>query len=483
MATNKRLETPLDKRDLELLIEMAAAKARDSFTAFRRFMRPRMLRGWWIDEVDESLQQFYADLVAGRRPKLALMAPPQIGKSLAATDFIAWVAGRNPDAKTIFASYSEDLGVRTNGEVQRMLKDSRYTIAFAGTKIGLPGSQCNANFIEYADRAGSFRNTTVQGAVTGLQLNLGVIDDPVKGRQEVSSRLQRDRTWNWFTDDFLTRCDAGAGLLVVMTRWHVDDLLGRALEKFADFKVLRYPAIAERDEPHRKKGEALFPELKPLDFLLQQKNAMTQGSWEALYQQNPIIVGGGELPIDKLKVLPVALDRGKIMNSVRYWDKGGSEDEDAAYTAGCLMHKMLNGTYVIEHVARGRWLALDREERIKAFAEVDGATCKSYEIWIEAEPGSGGRESAEHTIRNLAGFRVHADRVTGSKRERAQPFAAQVQAGNVSLVAGDWVTAFRDECETWPNGRYKDQIDAAAGAFNRLASGKMFNTNYAQWSY
>jgi hypothetical protein len=88
------------------------------------------------------------------------MAPPQIGKSSAATDFVSWVAGKNPDAKTIFASYSEDLGVRTNGEIQRMLKQPRYAIAFADTKIGLPGWQCNANLIEYANHVGSFRNTT-----------------------------------------------------------------------------------------------------------------------------------------------------------------------------------------------------------------------------------------------------------------------------------------------------------------------------------
>jgi hypothetical protein len=388
MTTKKRLERPLDERDLELLIEAAAAKARDSFAAYRRLMHPGMRRGWWIDEVDENLQQFYTDLVGGRRPKLALMAPPQIGKSSAATDFVSWVAGKNPDAKTIFASYSEDLGVRTNGEIQRMLKQPRYAIAFADTKIGLPGWQCNANLIEYANHVGSFRNTTVQGAVTGLQLNLGVIDGPVKGRQEISSRSNRDRIWNWFTDDFCTRFAADAGLLVIMTRWHVDDLLGRALKKFSDFKVLRYPAIAECDEPHRKKGEALFSEFKPLDFLWQQKKAMTQASWEALYQQHPIVVGGGELPIEKLKVLP-ALDRSKIMNSVRYWDKGGSEDEDAAYTAGCLMHNLLDGTYLIEHMARGRWLALEREERIKAYARADEKLCKSYEVRIEQEPGTG----------------------------------------------------------------------------------------------
>src|SRR5579863_2067357 len=89
-----------------------------------------------------------------------------------------------------------------------------------------------------------------------------------------------------------------------------------------------------------------------------------------------------------------------------------------------------------------------------------------------------GSDSAENTIRNLAGFRVSADKVTGSKEVRAQPFAAQVQAGNVWLVAGAWVGPFRDECETWPSGRFNDQIDAAAGAFNKLVASTSYNTNY-----
>jgi predicted phage terminase large subunit-like protein len=475
-----RLTKPLDDRDIELLIELACGKARDRFADFRRLMRPGMLCGWWTQEVAQHLQQFYEDLRAGRRPKLALMAPPQIGKSSAVTDFIAWMAGKDPDLKTIFASYSDELGIRTNVEIQRMIQQPSYRATFADTQIGLAGWQCNTNLIEYAHHAGSFRNTTVLGAITGLQLDLGVIDDPVKGRQQVSSRAMRDRTWDWFTDDFLSRFSNRAGLLVIMTRWHIEDLLGRALEKFADIKVLRYPAIAEGNEPHRRKGEALFPELKPLDFLLSQKCAVTQASWESLYQQNPILVGGGELPIEKLKVL-LSLNRSNILGSVRYWDKGGSDDDEAAFTAGCLMHRLLDGRYVIEHMARGRWSALDRESWIKACADADSKTCKSIEVWIEQEPGSGGKESAENTIRNLAGKRVHADKVTGSKRVRAEPFAAQVQAGNVFLIAGPWVRDFYDECEAWPNGRYKDQVDAAAGAFNRLASGLMFNTNFSQW--
>ena len=148
--------------------------------------------------------------------------------------------------------------------------------------------------------------------------------------------------------------------------------------------------------------------------------------------------------------------------------------------AGVLMHKMNDNTFVIEHVARGRWSSLNREQRIREYAEADKKHCKNYMIAVEQEPGSSGQESAEHTIRNLAGFRVCAGRVTGSKQVRAEPFAAQVQAGNVSLVrVGTWVDGFRDECETWPNGKYQDQVDAAAGAFNRLIKPYSYDPTFA----
>jgi hypothetical protein len=89
-----------------------------------------------------------------------------------------------------------------------------------------------------------------------------------------------------------------------MTRWHVDDLLGRLIERVPGVTSLRYPAIAEQDEEYRRAGEALFPELKPLDFLLERKQVQSQASWEAEYQQNPIILGGGVFPIEKIGHAP-----------------------------------------------------------------------------------------------------------------------------------------------------------------------------------
>src|SRR5262245_41345494 len=95
-----------------------------------------MLSGWWVELVAVELQQFYQDFVAGRRPRLALMAPPQHGKSLTSIDFIAWISGKNPDIKTIFASYSAELGERTNRDLQRVFQSERYKRIFPLTRIG-----------------------------------------------------------------------------------------------------------------------------------------------------------------------------------------------------------------------------------------------------------------------------------------------------------------------------------------------------------
>ncbi len=240
-----------------------------------------------------------------------------------------------------------------------------------------------------------------------------MIDDPLKGREEARRLNSRNKVWDWFADDFLSRFAKDAALLVVMTRWDTDDLLGRYIAKFPEVRMLSYPAIAEHNERHRRKGDPLFPELKPLDFLMERKKLLSQASWESIYQQHPIIVGGGQFPIEKLTVLPL-FDRSKITHTIRYWDKAATASEDAAFTAGVLMHAMSDGTFVISHVARGQWTALDREKKIRTWTEADAAQYKSYEIWVEQEPGSGGKESAESTIRHLAGYSVYADKVTGN---------------------------------------------------------------------
>jgi predicted phage terminase large subunit-like protein len=152
---------------------------------------------------------------------------------------------------------------------------------------------------------------------------------------------------------------------------------------------------------------------------------------------------------------------------VRYWDKAGTED-GGAYTAGVLIEEQLNGRWCISDVRRGQWSALERETRILQTTKIDNAD-RRVEVWVEQEPGSGGKESAERTIQMLRGYVAKPDRVTGDKETRAEPYAAQVQAGNVDLVIAEWNRDFMDEHEVFPNGKYKDQVDAAAGGFMKIS--------------
>jgi len=153
---------------------------------------------------------------------------------------------------------------------------------------------------------------------------------------------------------------------------------------------------------------------------------------------------------------------------VRYWDKAGSLGK-GDFTAGVLLAQAGARFYVVD-VQRGQWSALEREAIIRQTAELDaqrGATA----IWLEQEPGSGGKESAEASIRHLAGFNVHTETVTGDKATRLAPFAAQAEAGNASLLQGAWNGQYLGELTAFPNGAHDDQVDATSGAFNKLTHG------------
>lgn len=458
--------------------------ARANFWQYRITMNPRfMLRDMWFPcNLARKLRKFYEDYKAGKRPVLLIETPPQHGKSMAVLDFIAWVCGHDPHTRVIYASFSSRLSVRANLRMQRAIDDPLYQKIFPETRIApkLSGIALrNHDILEFLGADGYFRNTTVEGSVTGEGLDLCVIDDPIKGRLEANSQNNRDKVWAWFMDDVFSRFSDQGALLVIMTRWHLDDPAGRLMEVFKDrVTVARYPAIAEKREKYRREGQPLFPELKSLEFLQQRKNSMTLSSWQALYQQSPIIVGGGIFPIEKIEIVPERPAFKNVVSVARYWDKAGSA-QAGAYSAGVLMLRMRDGTFVVADVRRGQWSALDRERVIRQTATIDHEMYPTTKIYVEQEPGSGGKESAEASVRMLAGFSAEMDRVSGSKEVRADPFAAQWQAGNVRIVAASWNRDYVDEHEHFPNGKYKDQVDASTGAFNKIATKYRYDSSLA----
>ncbi len=165
------------------------------------------------------------------------------------------------------------------------------------------------------------------------------------------------------------------------------------------------------------------------------------------------------------KLLPVMPT--DVRQWVRYWDKAGTEG-GGAYSAGGLLGLRPNGDVVVADMERGQWSALQRNTVIRQKAAADKLLGVPVVIWVEQEPSAGGKESAEISIRELAGHEVHADPPSRDKWARSGPLASQCEAGNVYLVAGEWNEAFLREAHSFDGKKgFMDQVDAVCGAYNK----------------
>lgn len=453
--------------------------ARAGLLAFTQYTMPEFELNWHHRLVCDYLDRFARMEIK----RLIISMPPRHTKSeLVSRRLPAFLLGHNPKATLIAASYGADLSRRMNRDVQRIIDDDAYHALFSKTRLSGANVRTqaqgtwlrNSDLFEVVEYGGVYRSSGVGGGITGMGMHYGIIDDPLKNRQEANSQTVRDKVWDWYTSTFRTRLAPGGGILLTVTRWHEDDLVGRLLAlaesdpKADQWTVLSLPAIAE--EPlapydRRQVGEALWPARYDLEDLERTRVSLGSYDWNSLYQQRPAPLEGGMFKrqwFTLVDAAPAEADR------VRYWDKAGTSGA-GAYTCGTLLARARNGLFYVEDVVRGQWSALERETVILQTAQMDAARYGQVAIWHEQEPGSGGKESAEATTRNLAGHRVYAERVTGDKITRAGPFSAQAEAGNVKLVKGAWNRAFLEELASFPNGKYKDQVDSASGAFNKLA--------------
>lgn len=394
-------------------------------------------------------------VASGETKRLMVFMPPRHGKTaLVTVRFPVWWMERQSGLRVIVAAYNQTLAN----------KFSRMSRKLAQMRLGLNETRRAVEEWETVNR-GWYRAVGVGGGVTGMGADLILVDDPVKNREEAQSSTYRERVWDWYTNDLYTRLEPGGAIVLVMTRWHEDDLAGRILSNGGDdWRVIRLPAIAEADDPlGRAAGEPLNPDRYPLGELEKIKTVMGAWAFEALFQQRPMPAEGGMFKGGWFRFMDTAPVQ--VTARARYWDKAATAD-GGDYTAGVRMSRTADGMYYIEDVTRGRWSSGERDKVIRQCAETDPP---GTQIWLEQEPGSSGVDSVQALIRMLAGFNVRADRVTGSKVVRAGPLAAQAEAGNVILIRGMWNAAFLDELTSFPNGAHDDQVDAASGAFAKIS--------------
>jgi predicted phage terminase large subunit-like protein len=394
---------------------------------------------------------------------MILMPPGSAKSTYASVIFPVWWFTQHSKSSIISASHSFGLAEHFSRRVRNLiLEKERY--------LGFSVSDDQRSVDAWTTTAGGeYLSVGVRGAITGRRADLIIIDDPIKSQADAESVRQRDHIWEWFKSDITTRLKPGGKVVLIMTRWHPDDLGGQLLEQAkAEWHIVRLPALAEADDPlGRVAGTALWPEWEDDGALLRKRELIGERAWSALFQQTPLPSGGRLFSIDRISLGQPIAETG---TAVRAWDLAatittGRNDPD--WTAGVKFSRDETGRYFVLDVVRIRGTPHEVEALILSTARNDGTKVM---VAIPEDPGQAGKSQMSYLTKQLAGFHVIASRETGSKATRAMPLASQVEAGNISIIRADWNRTLLDEMRDFPWGKKDDQVDALVRAFTTLTS-------------
>jgi predicted phage terminase large subunit-like protein len=459
------MTTPPDKRKLAV----------STLNGFVRYLRPEYLMGWVHEVICRELDVFLKAAVERESPRLMLTMPPRHGKSeLVSRMFPAYAMGRNPDLSIIATSYGADLASRNNRDVQRIIDSPRYRGLFPATRLWgknirtvADGSyQRNSDIFEVVGRLGSYRSAGVGGGITGMGGECIIIDDPIKNREEADSGTFRDKIWEWYLSTLYTRLAPGGGIVLIQTRWHLDDLAGRLLEaeragEGDSWRKLAFPALAEADEDHRRAGEALHPERYGVAELRNIKRNLGSREWGALYQQRPAPEEGAIFERGWFKYwtrLPDKFDRVILSWDLTFKDTAGTD-----YVVGQAWGQAGSEAYL-----------LDQVRKRMGFVETCEALARFSAKWPQAlrkliEDKANGPAVIDALRRTIPGIvPVEPD---GSKVARAHSVTPVFEAGNVYLPdrsVASWVGDLESELLNFPTAAHDDQVDALTQALRHF---------------
>jgi len=430
---------------------------------------------WHIDAICDHLEALQKRQIL----RLLINIPPRHSKSLLVSVlFPAWCWLHDPVEQFLTTSYAGNLATRDARRSRLVMQKPRFMnlIRTKHPSFEWAGDQNVKS--KYENNLQGYRMATgVRGQLTGDGGSIIIVDD-ANNVKETESKATREATIQWWDEALSTRHnDAVTGCTaVVQQRTHQEDLTGHILkEEGDDWNQLILPMEYEGKnrcrstinfvDPRKKKGELLNPVRFPKEAVERIAKKLGAYGKAGQFQQTPAPRKGGELPTEKIVIIKEEqIQKSNIIEIVRYWDKAGSEGK-GDFTAGVKMCLMKSGRTIILDVKRGQWGISKRNAIIKQTAQVDGT---GVNVWVEQEGGSSGKESAEITIKELAGFNVKAERPTGEKTARAEPFASQMEAGNVYMVKADWNKDYLDELRLFPAGSHDDQVDGSSGGFNKL---------------
>jgi predicted phage terminase large subunit-like protein len=436
------------------------------------------LMGWVHQAICTELDRFLADVMSGRSPRLALFMPPRHGKSeIVSRRFPAFCFGKYPDLSIISTSYGADLSGRMNRDVQRIIDSSFYRTLFPETNlygknirsVSQGTALRNSDIFEIVGHKGSYRSAGVGGGITGMGSDILIIDDPVKDRKEADSPTVRDSVYEWYTSTAYTRLSPGGGVLLIMTRWHEDDLAGRILEDMKNdsnphklqWRIISFPAIAETDEIHRRQGDALHPERFNIEHLLSIKASLPDRDWSSLYQQNPKAGSGAVFKQEWFRYWTPEMLPKKWDDKCHSWDMTFKDTDGSDFVVGQDWRRKGADLYLIDQV-RGRM------DFVKTCEEVINFSARHPEVWTKL---------VEEKANGAAVMNALKSKISGlipvipaeSKLARAYAVTPPFRSGNVYIpLMSTWAKDYEHELTIFPAGTYDDQVDATSQGITHL---------------
>ena len=436
-------------------LRRACGLAQQDYAAFLGLMFPT----WELAAHHRLIVQKLQDVADGRCKRLMFFLPPGSAKSTYANGrFIPWYLGKFADRCAILATHTSDFSAKWGRRSRAIASSPGYRSIFG---FGVDKRiQAAADWV--LESGSEYMAVGAGGAVTGNRADLIVLDDPVKGREDADSSTMRSKLWDWYLEDLRTRLKPGGAVVLIMTRWHEDDLAGRLLDDMQHggekWDVVSIPAECESaDDPlGRKIGEMLWPEwFRPEEFEISKRNARV---WASLYQQRPAPEEGAYFQREWPKTYDAAPRGLRIFGASDYAvsaDAGdytvhlvaGVDDDDDIY----LLDMWRGQTDALEWVES--WLSMLRLWQPQAWAEEAGVIVKTV------APMLAKRLQEERLYRTL---RKQYPSTT-DKASRARGLQARMQAGKVyfpSYAVKPWVADLMGEMLTFPQGKHDDQVDA-----------------------
>jgi len=418
------------------------------------------------------LNRRLTDLATGRIRRLLVSMPPRHGKSELISHWLpVWYLNTWPERRIILATYGAEFAADWGRRVRNTVQEHADTLQ---VRIAQDSAAANR---WHTTAGGGMVAAGAGGPLTGRGADLFIIDDPIKTAEDAYSATWRERVWDWWTTTARTRLEPGASVVVLMTRWHDDDLAGRILRNAQEsgdgWEVLNLPALAEDGDPlGREPGEALWPERYDVEALQTTRREVGERTWSALYQQRPTVDEGGYFQRGWWRYYtrpPVRFD--EILQS---WDMAFKGTASSDFVVGQVWGRQAADRYLLDQV-RGRW---DFPRSLEAVRELSFRWPDAHVKLVEDK--ANGSAVIDTLRRELQG--LVAVEPEGGKVARAAAVSHQVEGGNVWLparsiapdgtpVLDPWVRDLVEEAAAFPTGVNDDQVDAMTQALTRMARG------------